>query len=471
MAETTLSVLDLVIKNGRAVTPNATFKTGVGVSDGKIVAIANEVNLPKADRVIDAGGNLLLPGVIDAHTHFREPGRTAGEDFETGTKAAAAGGITTIFEMPLSVPCVSSAEILQNRKSIVQKRAVVDFGLYGGAGMHNIDKISGLAKAGAIGFKTYMHEPPEGREIEYEGAYVTDDRSLFEALKAVASTGLTSSIHAENNAIISFLTQRLKSLGRRDAMAHAESRPNFVEAEAISKVITLGEAAGAHVHVAHLTTAEGLHLIELAKASRKNITTETCPHYLTLTAEAMKKLGPYAKVNPPLRSKRDLEELWRGLNNGVVDIVVSDHAPYSKEDKEPGWYDIWKAQSGSPTIEIMLPLLLDKVNEGRLSLEILTKVLSERAAKIFGIYPKKGALLVGSDADIVVVDINRTVRIDRERMYSKARDLTLYDGWNVKGWPIMTILRGEIVMREGEVIGKPGNGKFVSPQRERRTSV
>ncbi|MFH0897305.1 MAG: allantoinase AllB [Candidatus Bathyarchaeota archaeon] len=455
--------MDLVIKNGRVVSPYGIFEAGIGIDEGTIVTIAKELNLPKADRVIDVGGNLLLPGVVDAHTHFREPGKTAGEDFETGTKAAAAGGVTTVFEMPLSVPCVSSAEILEKRKNIVQKRTVVDFGLYGGAGTHNVDKIQGLAEAGAIGFKTYMHGPPEGREEEYEGAYVTDDGSLFRVLKAVAATGLTSSIHAENNAIIRFLMEKLKNLKRKDAAAHAESRPNFVEAEAISKVIILGEAAGAHVHVAHLTTAEGLRLIEQAKATGKNVTTETCPQYLTLTVEAMRKLGPYAKVNPPLRSERDVEELWGGINRGVVDMVVSDHAPYSKEDKEDGWSDIWKAQSGSPTIETMLPLLLNEVNEGRLSLETLTRVTSERAARIFGVYPKKGTIQVGSDADIVIVDIHRTVRIDKAKMQSKARELTLYNGWKVKGWPIMTILRGEVIMKEGEIIGKPGYGKFVSP--------
>lgn len=379
-----------------------------------------------------------------------------------------AGGVTTVFEMPLSVPCVSSAEILERRKVLVQRKAVVDFGLYGGAGMHNVGEVAGLAAAGAVGFKTYMHGPPEGREVEYEGAYVTDDGSLFEVLGAVASTGLTSSIHAENNAVIGFLTRRLKSLGRRDAMAHAESRPNFVEAEAVSKVIILGEAAGARVHVAHLTTCEGLRLVEQAKAEGKRVTAETCPQYLTLTAEAVKRLGPYAKMNPPLRSERDVGELWRGLNSGAVDMVVSDHAPYSKEDKEAGWDDIWQAQSGSPTIETMLPLLLNAVNEGRLSLERLTRVTSEGAARIFGLYPRKGAIQVGSDADIVVVDLNRTVRINKRRMYSRARDLTLYDGWKVKGWPVMTIVRGEVVMRDGEVVGKPGYGEFISPLKTRR---
>ena len=458
-------VVDLVIRGGRIVTPYGIVEAGIGVDEGKVVAIAKEPRLPNADQVIDVGGHFVLPGVIDAHTHFREPGKTAREDFQTGTQAAAAGGVTTIFEMPIAIPCVSSADILEDRKNLVTKRAVVDFGLYGGAGMQNVDEIRGLATAGAIGYKTFLHAPPAGREIEFEGAYATDDGVLFRILQTVASTGLPSSIHAENNAIIGFLTEQLKSLGRTDAMAHFDSRPNFVEAVTIAKVIILAEAAKTRLHIAHLSTKEGLRLIAHAKANGQSVTVETCPHYLTLTNEAMKELGPYAKINPPLRSQADVDALWRGLNNGTIDMVVSDHAPWTKDEKELGWHEIWKAQSGAPTIETMLPLLLQKVNEGQLSLETLVRVTSSRTAQVFGVYPRKGVISVGSDADFVVVDLNKTMTVEKGKMYTKARAFTPYDGWNVKGWPVMTIVRGRVVMEDGEVIGKPGYGEFVAPTR------
>ncbi|UCH02268.1 MAG: allantoinase AllB [Candidatus Bathyarchaeota archaeon] len=458
-----MPTIDLVIKNGKLVTSNGIFEAGLGVNEGKIIIIAKEANLPKADRSIDANGNLVLPGLIDAHVHFREPGKIIREDFETGTKAAAAGGVTTIFEMPISTPCVSNSDILERKKTIVKKKSLIDFGLYAGAGMHNIDKITELATAGAIGFKTFMHAPPKGREIEYEGAYTTNDGSLLEIFETTGSTGLISSIHAENNAIINILTNKLKRIGRKDALAHPESRPNFVEAEAISKVITLAKAAGVHLHIAHLSTSEGLHLIARAKASGQEVTTETCPHYLVLNTKAMKKLGPLAKINPPLRSKKDMEELWIGLNNRTIDIIASDHAPYTKEEKESGRNDIWKAPSGTPAIETMLPLLLHKVNEGKLFLDTLIKDTSERVAKIFRVYPKKGIIQVGSDADFVIVNLNLIKNIDREKMYSKARDLIPYDGWKIKGWPIMTIVRGEIIMKEEAIFGKPGYGDFISP--------
>lgn len=461
----TMSSIDLAIKGGKIVTPEGIFKAGIGVKRGEIVTIAKEHSLPPADTVIDVTGNFILPGVIDAHTHLREPGRTIREDFETGTKAAAASGVTTVFEMPLAIPCVASAEILQQRREIVGKRAVVDFGLYGGAGMHNIDKIPELAESGAIGFKTFLHGPPEGRDIEFEGAYATDDGALFEILKAIATTGLVSSIHAENNAIIQFLTQKLKKEGRKDVMAHPDSRPNFVEAETISSVIILANAAGSRLHIAHLSTREGLNLIRQAKVRGQKITVETCPHYLTFTTTVMNKLGPYVKINPPLRSEEDVAELWNGLNDGSIDMIVSDHAPYTREEKDPGWTNIWKAQSGAPTIETLLPLLLNKVNEGKLTLETLVRVTSERTAQVFGVYPRKGAIRVGSDADFAIIDLNKVVTVDKKTMYSKARELTPYDGWKVRGWPVMTIVRGQVVMKDGDVIGEPGYGEFISPQK------
>ena len=458
-----MPIIDLIIKNGRIVTSFGVVEAGIGINKGKIVAVAKDVNLPRADKVIDVDHNFVLPGIIDAHVHFREPGSDKRETFVTGTKAAASGGVTTVFEMPVSNPAVSSAEVLEKRKRIVNRGAIVDFALYGGAGMHNIDEIQKLAKAGVIGFKTFMHGPPKGRETEYKGTYVINDGYFFDVLQTVAGTRLPHSIHAENNAIINFLTEKLKKAGRKDALAHAESRPNFVEAEAVSKVIILAKIAGTHVHIAHLSTREGVQIIKQAKNSGQLVTVETCPHYLLLTAEAMKKLGPYAKINPPLRSEKDVKDLWMGVNSGTIDIIVSDHAPFMKEEKEAGWKDIWRAQSGSPTVENMLPLLLTKVNEGKISLERLVQVTSEMVARIFGIYPKKGVIQVGSDADLVVIDLDKKMMIEKEKMFSNARDLTIYDGWEVRGYPIMTIVRGEIVMKEGKIFAKPGYGKFISP--------
>ena len=458
-----VTVVDLVIKNGRIVSSHCIFDAGIAINEGRIVALARESNLPRADVTIDAEGKFVLPGLIDAHVHFREPGGEEREDFETGTKAAAAGGVTTVLEMPVSNPAVSSADVLERRKTILEARAVVDFGLYGGAGSHNIDEIPDLAEVGAIGFKTFMHRPSPEREVEFKGLYVTDDASLYDALKAASRTGLPSSVHCENNTTVERMIEELRKAGRKDAMAHAESRPNFVEAEAISKVIILSKAAGARAHIAHLSTKEGAHLVQQAKASGQILTAETCPHYLVLTAETLKEVGPYAKTNPPLRSKEDNEVLWRSLSDGTVDIIASDHAPFTKEEKDIGMDDIWKAPPGAPQIETMLPLLLTQVNAGKITIQTLVKVTSESVAKIFGLYPKKGAIQVGSDADLTIIDIEKETKVSIDKMYSKARDVTIYDGWRVKGLPVVTLVRGQVVMDHGQVIGNPGHGNFVRP--------
>lgn len=466
-----MPVVDLVIKEGKMVTPSGVFDAGIAIDDGKIVSIAKEPGLPKADKVVDAKGNLILPGVIDAHVHTRDPGTEWREDFESGTKAAAAGGITSVLEMPISMPAVSSVAIFNRRRDILSKKAVIDFGLYGGFGTHNIDEICGLAKAGAVGYKTLMVKPPPEREKEFRGIYVTGEGSLFQALQEVAKTGLPCSIHAENDEVIEKKIEELKKAGRNDPMAHVESRPNFVEAQAIYTVISFCRATGARGHIAHMSTSEGVELVRESKRHARHVTAETCPQYLTMTAETMKKMGPYAKINPPLRSQDDVDALWRGLNDGTVDIIASDHAPYTKQEKDVGWTSIWNAFAGAPQLETMLPLMLTKVNEGRIPLYRLVQVMSESVAKLFGLYPKKGCLQVGSDGDVVIVDLKKEGEIESSSMYTKARDVTLYDGWHVKGMPVATILRGMPIMEGGVVLGKPGLGEFMRPNRSGNSSL
>lgn len=455
--------VDLVVRNGKIVTPYDIVEAGMGVDNGRIVLIAKDTNLPEADASIDAKGGFVLPGLIDAHVHFRDPGNTEREDFETGTKAAAAGGVTTILEMPISTPAVSSAEIFERRKSIVERKAVIDFGLYGGAGQDSIDEIRKMARVGAVGFKTFLQKPQKGRENEFRGIYATDNGSMLRVLQETGKTGLISSVHAEDNSIIEHMTQSLKRAGRTDPMAHIESRPDFAETISISSLIILANAADARLHIAHMSTKEGVRLVGQAKASKQRVTAEAAVNHLMLTSEAMKKMGSYAKINPPLRSREDVEELWKGLNTGTIDIITSDHAPYVQKEKDQGSDNIWNAFAGSPQIETMLPLLLTKVNEGKMTLNKLVKVTSESVAKIFGLYPKKGTISVGSDADFVIVNMSGQKKIDRERMYTKARTIALYDGWSVKGLPVLTVVRGRIVMNSGEFTGKPGYGAFIRP--------
>ena len=446
---------DLVIRNGRLVLGDSVVQGGIAVKDGKIAAIAADAALPRVGNEIDAHGNFVLPGLIDCHVHFSRITEET-EDFRSGTQAAAAGGLTTIFDMPGSdEKAVLDAVTLDDKRKEAESLAFVDFGLYGGAGKGNIAKISEMAQAGAIGFKTFML-----RETSYS---VDNDIQLYQVLEETARTGRPNCIHAENPDLVDYFAQRLIRAGRKDPIAHAESRPNICEVEAISRLFLLGKHSGARVHIVHMSTKEGVPILAQAKDKGQTVSAETCPQYLLLTKETMRKLGPYAKINPPLREEDDIKALWDGLSSGVVDIIASDHAPYTKEEKDLGRDDIWKAGPGNPGVETMVPLLLTKVNEGRLSIARFAEAMSTRVARLFGIYPKKGSLQVGSDADFTIVDMRKESVIEAGKLYTKSRALTLYDGWKVKGLPIMSVVRGAVVMQEGKVVGEEGYGRFVAP--------
>lgn len=456
-------VVDIVLKNGKIVTSGGTFEGGLALESGKIVAMAKDSNLPQAEKSIDLEGRFVLPGFIDCHSHVRGMERSDWEDFRTGTMAAAAGGVTTILEMPLTLPPTSTGGAFKEKRNAMMNQALVNFAIYGGAGGQNIEEIPIMAKEGAIGFKTFMHHPQAGRERDFWGLYVTDDGSFLEVLRAIARTGLTSCIHAENDEIVGYLTSKLKSQGRKDLSAHLESRPGITESEAISRAAMLASEAGVSVHICHVCAKEAVRVVEAVKRSGQRLTAETCPHYLSFTFDEVKHLGPYAKINPPIRHDEDRQTLWRALNDGVIDIVASDHGAFPKQIKEVGREDIWRAYSGAPGLEAMGPVMLTHFNRGLITLERLVKVLSEDVAKIFSLAPRKGSLAVGSDADIVVVDLKKKKKLKSQEFYTKAKEISLlYDGFEVQGVPVLTLVNGVEVMRDGEVTGKPGTGRFVT---------
>lgn len=456
-----MAAVDLLVKNGTVVLPEGSAKADVAVSDGKIVVVGSSGSV-QAETVIDASSKFVLPGLIDAHVHFVEPGGESREDFESGTKAAAAGGITTVFEMPICSPPVTSAETFRRRRDIIEGKALVDFAMYGGAGTHNIDHILELAKEGVIGYKTFMAYPKQ-RDTWYKGTYPVDNGSLYEVLEKVAETRLPISVHAEEDTIVERLTERLRKSGRKDPRAHNDARPPFAELVAISTVSILAKATGARVHIAHISTAGGVSTVEAAKRDGVPITAETCAQYLTLTDGAISDVGAFAKVNPPIRGVADSDALWAGLKTGIVDTVASDHAPWGLAQKEEGKADIFNAPSGIPGVETTLPLMLTEVNNGRITLNDLARVMSESVAKIFGIYPRKGRVVVGSDADLTVVDLKVEAKIDVHLGYSKSRAVNPFDGRVVRGAPIATIVRGNLVMKDHEIVGKGGTGEFISP--------
>ena len=441
---------DLVIRGGLMVTPTETVEMDIGVENGVIIAIGRPLRV-KGKKELNVQGLYVLPGIIDTHVHFRDPGFTHMEDFGTGTRAAASGGITTVIEMPNTDPFVRDSESFRQKTEVLAGRAYVDYCLLGTTLPDNFEELEGLVKAGAIGFKAFMGESVRTPTLE--------DGLLLEAFRRVAKLGVPIGVHAENGSINQVYTQRLKDQGRSDPMAHIEGRPCISEAEAIARAIFFAEQTGVHLHICHLSTGLGMELVRRAKSAGVHVTAETCPQYLFLTDQDMRRQGSWLKVNPPLRYQEDMERLWVGLREGVLDAIGSDHGPRLEEEKRCD--DIWEAKSGLHGIETNVPLMLTAIKEGRLSLNEYVDIAAERAAKTFGIYPKKGSIRIGADADLTIVDLNEERTIHGKELHTKVK-ITPFEGLHVRGWPIYTIVRGHIVMENGNLNQIP-RGELVRP--------
>ena len=445
--------VDLVIRGGRLVSSTGIISAGIAIEGGVIVAISRDDALPDSRETIDATGKYVLPGVIDPHVHFRSPGYEYKEDWASGTAAAACGGVTTVFEMPNSDPPTSTVDALQIKQQIASRDAYVDYGVYGLLGQQNLGDLPGLARHGVIGLKCFMGNNPIGH---------IDDGAMLEGLEIAASLGLRVTVHAENATIIERKTGRLRASGRRDPLAHLESRPAVCAVDAVERAVAFAEAAGAQVHIAHEGCKDALPIIRAAKHRGVAVTAETCPHYLLLTAEDMHRVGPVLRVNPPVRAAGHAEPLWSGLADGVIDMLATDHAPHAIPEKTAD--DIWDCVSGFGGLETAIPLLLTEVNRGRITLEQYVTWSSLAPARVWGLYPRKGVLDVGSDADIVIVDLEREATIRADRFQSKSK-ITPFEGFRTKGQPVCTIVRGRVVMRDGALEGRPGWGRLVTSHR------
>jgi dihydroorotase len=445
--------VELVIKNGKIVTPQSIHEgDDIAVEKGKILAIDRRGSFPEAKEVIDANGKYILPGIIDVHVHLREPGFTYKEDFETGTMAAAAGGVTTVFDMPNNKPFIATVEAYKQKLEIIKNKAYVDYGLVAAIVGDSIDEIPKLAQAGTNVFKIFMGET-------VGGVPAPDDGGILKAFRLVAETGLRVGVHAENNAIMDFFKKELQKAGRTDPLAHVEARPNIAEAETIQRAIILAAEAGCKLHIYHMSSKEGVQLVKEAKAKGIQVSAETGPHYLLLDCNYMKKVGSILKMNPPVRSRENGEALWRGLLEGTVEVIATDHSPHSAEEKIKE--NIWDAIPGFTGVETSVPLMLTQVNEGRLSINTYVKHASENPARLFNLYPRKGTIQIGSDADFTIVDMAKEGTLQSEKLHSKTK-ITPFDGWKVKGLPVYTIVRGKSVMKDGEIVGKP-QGEWIKP--------
>ncbi len=444
--------IDLVIRGGTLVFAHGRIAADVAVQNGIIVAIGNEELLPPAEEMIDASGLFVLPGIIDAHVHFRDPGDTENEDWQTGSAAAAAGGVTTVFDMPSTNPPVDTVANLLLKEAIAQAKSHVDYGLYGLLGAKNLSELEALSKHGVIGFKCFMSSSLSGR------LPAPDDGVMLEAFEQIAKLGQRCIVHAENLGIVTHRERQLRAAGRTDARAHAESRPPVAAAEAVARAIVFAQSAGMRLHIAHESSADALPHIVAARARGLDVTVETCPQYLLLTDDDVAEKGGVLRCNPPIRKSGHDAALWKALNDGLIDILTTDHAPHGIGHKTRP--DIWDNSCGLLGVETALPLMLSEVCRGRLTLERLVALCATNPAKVWDIFPKKGVLQVGSDADIVLVDMERKAAIDQAKLHSKQR-ISGWHGRRIQGQPVRTIVRGRTVMRDGKVVGPSGWGRPV----------
>jgi dihydroorotase len=435
---------DLVIRGGTVVSPDAAIAASIAIKDGAIIAVGTDAAMPTAAETLDARGLHILPGAIDVHVHFRDPGYPHKEDFATGTAAAAFGGVTTVFDMPNTIPPTGTAEALADKHRIAASKAHVDFGLYGLLGEDTIEHVPDLVAGGVIGFKLYMGNTFGKIPSPSTGA-------MLEAFEVVAETGKRISLHAETNSVMERRETRLRAAERIDPLAHIASRPAVVAIEAVSRAAILAEWTGARIHILHISSAEELRPLREAKVRGVDITGETCPHYLMLSADDYARFGGVVRVNPPVREHRNQMPLWAALADGTIDLIATDHAPHAAEEKTRN--DIWTVDCGFPGVETQMPLMLTEVNAGRTTINDYVRWSAAAPAKIWGLYPRKGAIVPGADADIAIVDLDRAWTIEDAALQSRSR-MTPWNGRRVKGLPIHTLVRGRFVMRDRALIAQ-----------------
>ena len=462
-------MLDLAVVNGLVFIEGGFRKADVGIQDGKFALVGAPGSLPEAKRTIDAAGKYVLPGGIDTHVHYRDPGHAERETFQVGTRAAAAGGCTTFFEHPISIPPQYNAEILHNRLDLCKKGSCVDYCFYGAAGGEFPEEIVPLSKEGVVAYKTFLHQAPEGRDAEFKGLTSANNAELMRALEEVKKTGLPLAAHAEDNELVTGNIKRLRAEGRTYPLAHCESRPPIVEVEAIAKMLRFGKETGCPVELVHVSTCGAMELAKKAKQEGQTVYVETCPHYLLLDESYVEKYGAYAKCNPALRTKEEIDKLWDYVNDGTVDFIGSDHSPYLVSEKEKSPDDIFVAPSGFPGIDLRLPLMLTEAKKGRVSIERVVELLCVNPAKCFNIFPQKGTISAGADGDLVIVDMNKEYEFDAKNSYSQARDIMkVFQGWKLGCSVDYTVVRGRVVVENGVVDeSAAGWGEFVRPNCEK----
>ena len=452
---------DTIIANGTVVTATDTTLADVGIEGGVVRAVAQSLPKEKAKKFIDAKGKLVIPGGIDVHTHLDMPfgGTTSADDFETGSRAALFGGTTTLIDFAIQYKGQSLREAWDAWMKKAESRAIGDYGFHciiTDLPDARLDEMNALVREGVTSFKLFM---------AYPGVFMLDDATIFKAMRTTAKNGAMVCMHAENGGVIDVIVKQALAEGKTAPKYHALTRPTTAEAEACSRAIALAEMAGAPLYIVHLSCNDALEKVREARDRGLPVYAETCPQYLYLSLENMDEPGfEGAKYvfTPPLREKWNQEKLWQGLKHDHLQVVSTDHCPFCfKEQKELGRDDFTKIPNGGPGIEHRMSLVYSGgVAAGRFSVNRFVETVSTTPAKIFGLYPRKGTIAVGSDADIVVFDPNRKHTISVKTHHMRV-DYSMFEGITVTGMPDVVLSRGRVLVEGENFFGKPGTGNFL----------
>ena len=448
--------IDVLFKNGTIVTDAGMYKADVAVTGEKISQIGLAIKPEDTTQVVDCKGKLVLPGAIDAHTHLAMPfgGTISTDDYETGTRSAAAGGTTTVFDFILQDFGETFPDAIKRRDAIAAPQAVVDYSFH----LAVKDVANGLlytmedaVKMGVPSFKVFM---------VYD--FGVTDGVFYEVLEHSKSIGALIAVHAENNELVKYLTNKYAAENKLSAWYHYMSRPEFVEGEADVRAIQWAKNAGAALYIVHLGNKQGVEAVTAARDEGYPIFAETCPQYLNFTSEVYKGKDAINFVcSPPMKGKASQDALWDGIIRGDVQVVATDHCPFLKSEKKWGEKDFRKIPNGCAGVENMYPYILSEANKGRISFSKAIEICSTNVAKIFGLSHKKGSITAGLDADVVVYDPKAMVTVTNKKMHG-ATDHTIWEGVSLKGYPSQTWSRGKLIFKDGEFYGSKGEGKFVA---------
>ncbi len=449
-----------VIKNGRIVTAIDDYRADILIENGKVSMIAASIDF-EADRVIDAKGRLVIPGGIDPHTHMELPfgGTAASDTFETGTRAAAFGGTTTIIDFAVQSKGMALQEAVDLWHQKADGQTAIDYGFHlicTDLPDSRLTEMKGLIDHGVSSFKLFM---------AYPGVFLVDDGTIFKAMTLAGEQGGLICMHAENGVVIDVLVKRALAAGNTAPKYHALTRPTLAEAEGVHRAIAIAEMANAPVYIVHLSCDEALQEVTRARDMGINAYAETCPQYLFLDYTRYEQPGfEGAKyvMTPALRDKANQEKLWRGLKFNDLQVISTDHCPFCmKEQKELGKDDFSKIPNGGPGVEDRMSLVYNGgVAQGRISVNRFVELTSTNAAKIFGLFPRKGTIAVGSDADIVIFDPEETRTISAKTHHMNV-DYSAYEGFTVQGVTKTVLSRGEVILEEGQYVGRKGQGSFL----------